>query len=380
MEASFWFREIPDEKRFPSLEGNLRVDAVVLGGGIAGISAAYFLTQRGLKVALLEMGNLVTGDSGYTTAFATHFLDSIPATTKAWQASEEGIKLLKEVIEKENISCDWKDIDGIGFTRKDDTKEFKSDVESLQKCDSEIEYFEGEAASAVTCFPVKAAYHKKGGEGQYHIRKFLLPLAKISADKGAAIFEDSEVLELTMGDNILLKTEKGTVAANFLVIASGPPPPQFFPKIFETLTGAITFVIQAVFEKEPFTKALLWDDLEPYHYFRWVQEKELILGGEDRYMKEKSQSNPHDALKNWLETISGDANFEVVNKWQGSIFYTRDILPYMGPHPDYGKNIFFLTGWAGNGMAHGFLSGQIAADLVQQKENLYQKLFSFTNR
>lgn len=377
MEASFWFREIPDEKRFPSLEGNLRVDATILGGGIAGVSAAYFLAQRGLKVALLEMGHLVTGDSGYTTAFATHFLDSIPATTKAWQASEQGIRLFKEVIQKENISCDWKDIDGIGFTKKDEVAEFKSDVVALQKCAPEIEYLEGEAAAKVVGFPVKAAYRKKGSEGQYHIRKFLLPLAKAAAEKGAAIFEESEALELTLGKQVVLKTDKGAVTADYLVVAAGPPPPQFFPKIFQELTGAITFVIQVSFDKVPFSKALLWDDLEPYHYFRWVGEKELILGGEDRYMKDKSQSNPHDALKTWLETISRDVKFAVANKWQGSIFYTKDILPYMGPHPDYGSNCIFLTGWAGNGMAHGFLSGQVAADLIQGKENPHQKLFSF---
>lgn len=377
MEQSFWFREIPDEKKFPSLEGNLRVEVAVLGGGIAGVSSAYHLTQAGKKVALLEMGNLITGDSGYTTAFVTHFLDSVPATINAWQAGEAGIKLIREVITKEKIVCDWRDVTGIGFTMKDSVDEFRRDIEFFRKADSQIEYLEDDAATHAVGVPVKAAYQKKG-EGQYHIRKFLSRLARIAVDRGAKIFEESEVLELHTGATITLKTEKGVVMADSLVVAAGPPPPQFFPKIFGMLTSAITFVIQARYSgRLPFARALFWDDLEPYHYFRWVNENELILGGEDRYLKEKSSGNPHDNLKSWLETMSQGFPFEVVNKWQGSLFYTKDSLPYMSAHPDYGNNVIFLTGWAGNGMTHGFLSGHIAADLLQQKENQFQSIFSF---
>lgn len=377
-EASYWFREVPDERRFPPLEGNLRVDAAVLGGGIAGVSAAYFLSNTGKRVALLEMGRLVTGDSGYTTAFATHFLDSVPATVKAWQASEAGINLFRETIAKEQISCGWKDIDGIGFTKKDDASEFKKDAAAFRSRDPHIEYLEGNAATEAVGIPATAAYRKKSGEGQYHIRKFLLALAGAAKGNGAQIFEESEVREINTGSTITLKTDAGTVEADYLVVAAGPPPPQFFPKVFAMLTGAITFVINARFTAAlPFTQSLLWDDLEPYHYFRWVNENELILGGEDRYLKGAPSGNPHEHLASWLESVSGGAPFEVVNKWQGSIFYTPDILPYMGPHPDYGQNVIFLTGWAGNGMAHGFLSGKIAADMVQRIHNPYQDLFSF---
>lgn len=376
-EPSFWFREVPDAKRFPSLEGNLRVDAAVIGGGIAGISAAYFLSRAGVKTSLLEMGGVVTGDSGYTTAFATHYLDSVEATIRAWQASEAGIALLKDTISQEKIDCDWKESDGVAFTRKPDASAFLEDYRVFRQVAPSLEFFEGDAASGVVGFPVSAAVRAPGTEGQFHVRKLLVPLAERAAKQGAAIFEGSEVIALERSDAFTLKTEKGSLTADWLIVASGPPQ-QFFPEIASRLSGAVTYVLHASYESPPpFGRSLFWDDLEPYHYFRWVGERDLIIGGEDWVMKEpRPAANPHTALEAWLREVSGGASFFVANRWQGTIFYTPDVLPFIGSHPASGDRVVFLTGWAGNGMAHGFLSGAIAAGAIQGKPHPYAALFS----
>lgn len=103
------------------------------------------------------------------------------------------------------------------------------------------------------------------------------------------------------------------------------------------------------------------------------------MGGQDWLMKEpKPKIDPHQELKNWLNNFCiQKEKFKVVNKWQGSIFSTPDILPYIDSHPAYGKNVVFLAGWGGNGIAHGFLAGNIATDMIQNKSNKHQSIFSF---
>jgi glycine/D-amino acid oxidase-like deaminating enzyme len=44
---------IPSDEHLPA-----KADAVIVGGGILGCAAAYFLARRGLSVALLEKGHV----------------------------------------------------------------------------------------------------------------------------------------------------------------------------------------------------------------------------------------------------------------------------------------------------------------------------------
>lgn len=377
--SSFWFKAVSDRRRFPVLRGDKSVEAVIIGGGIAGISAAYWLDKVGAKTALLEMGNIATSDSGYTTAMATRFLDSADATIKAWDVSEAGIGLLRKTIQEEKINCDWQMVDGIGFC-KSNLPEFKKTVRLFQAKDSGVEFLNGNEASGAVGVPVEAAFRKKGSEGQFHIRKFLLGLAKSAERNGALIFEDSEVADILPGKKVVVKTKHGSITADWLVVASGIPPVKFFPDVAKNLSASVSYVINVKFTKgRPFPRSIFWDNLEPYHYFRWVSANELILGGQDWRMKDKKTvTNPHVELENWLKNLCGkDAEFKVVNKWQGSIYSSPDNLPYVGSHSAYGSNTIFLTGWAGAGMANGFLAGNIIADIVQKKENKFHDLFSF---
>ena len=66
---TYW-REI-ELPAFNSLEQDLSVDVAIVGAGISGITAAYLLSKEGLKVALLEAGNVLNGTTGHTTAKLT---------------------------------------------------------------------------------------------------------------------------------------------------------------------------------------------------------------------------------------------------------------------------------------------------------------------
>ena len=50
--------------RWPALQGSLEVDVAIVGGGLAGISAALDLARQGRRVALLEANQVGGGASG----------------------------------------------------------------------------------------------------------------------------------------------------------------------------------------------------------------------------------------------------------------------------------------------------------------------------
>ena len=64
-----------EHKNFSRLTHDLDVDVAIIGGGIAGLSVAYELSQEGRTVAVLEDGHIGSGETGRTTAHLASALD-----------------------------------------------------------------------------------------------------------------------------------------------------------------------------------------------------------------------------------------------------------------------------------------------------------------
>src|ERR1700686_3630745 len=101
------------------LADKLSVDVCVVGGGIAGCSAALELAQRGYRVALLEAQRIgwgASGRSGGQAIFGTaaeqadlEQLLGIEDARRVWEVSLAGLALLRQRIERYQIDCDWVD-------------------------------------------------------------------------------------------------------------------------------------------------------------------------------------------------------------------------------------------------------------------------------
>ena len=68
--TSVW-RQTADLPRFPSLEGDLKTEILIVGGGVAGLLCAYFLDREGADYALVEADRICGGVTGNTTAKVT---------------------------------------------------------------------------------------------------------------------------------------------------------------------------------------------------------------------------------------------------------------------------------------------------------------------
>ena len=112
----YWIDRTPI-KLFPRLQRNVRVDVLVIGAGVTGISAAYLLKKAGLNVALIERQRVASVDTGHTTAHLTYVTDvelqelarnfGNDHAQAAWDAGAAAIDEIERIVREEAIDCEF---------------------------------------------------------------------------------------------------------------------------------------------------------------------------------------------------------------------------------------------------------------------------------
>ena len=67
---SLW-TEISKKPNFNSLDGNIKTDVLIVGGGLTGILCAYMLHDAGIDYTLIEANEICSGITKNTTAKIT---------------------------------------------------------------------------------------------------------------------------------------------------------------------------------------------------------------------------------------------------------------------------------------------------------------------
>src|SRR5689334_7459161 len=109
----------------PSLRGDQSCDVVVIGAGIAGLSAAYELSCRDKQVVVIDRGPIGGGMTARTTAhLASASDDSFDALIKRrgldlaslfYQSQAAAIDRIEQIQREEDIDCTFRRLDGFLF-------------------------------------------------------------------------------------------------------------------------------------------------------------------------------------------------------------------------------------------------------------------------
>src|SRR5690349_18646448 len=103
---SYYAATAPREAAYASLQESLDADVAIVGGGLAGLSAAIELADRGYRVVMLEAAQVGGGASGRNGGQAIHGLASDQSTIeeqlgldeakRIWRMSIEALDLIQE--------------------------------------------------------------------------------------------------------------------------------------------------------------------------------------------------------------------------------------------------------------------------------------------
>ena len=370
---------------YPKLERDEAVDVVVVGGGITGLTAAYLLTLEGCSVALLERERCAQIDTGHTSAHLTMVTDrQLSELVKTfgrdhaqavWDAGLAAMGQIAANVVDLGIDCDFAWVPGYLHAplgaNGDGGDRFRSEAATAAELGFDAEFVE--------------SVPFVGGPGvrfldqaRVHPYKYLSGLARAIADRGGMIFERCPAGEFS-DKPVSVKANGHTITCRSIVLATHTPlvgnAGILGATLFQTkLALYSSYVVGGHVAKGRVPDALFWDTGNPYHYLRVEPKRDhdyVIFGGEDHKTGQAADTNAcFDRLERTLQSmISG---VEVTHRWSGQVIETPDGLPYIG---ETAARQFAGTGFAGNGMTFGTLTGMMAADQIAGRRNPWKRLF-----
>jgi glycine/D-amino acid oxidase-like deaminating enzyme/nitrite reductase/ring-hydroxylating ferredoxin subunit len=371
--------------RFPTIERNARVDIVVVGGGITGLTAAYLLTKAGRSVALLERTRCADIDTGHTTAHLTMVTDlrltelvdrfGRNHAQAVWDAGLAAIAQIDTIIRDEQIVCAFTWVPGylhnpLDSAPNDGVDGFKEEAALATELG-----FDATFVSDVPC--VGGPGVRFEDQARFHPRQYAAGLARAVSAAGGQIYEHSAA-DAFCDDPRSVTSNGCTISCDSIVLATHTPlmgnTNIASATLFQTKLALYTsYAMAGRIASGNVPDALFWDTADPYHYLRIERHRGfdvVIVGGEDH--KTGQASDTHACYERLERAATARVpGLEITHRWSGQVIATPDGLPYIG---ETAARQFAATGFAGNGMTFGTLGGMMAADSLLDRANPWRDL------
>ncbi|MFP8957509.1 FAD-dependent oxidoreductase [Natrialbaceae archaeon A-CW3] len=376
--TSPWMATTPDAA-YPAFEEDLETDVCVVGAGIAGLSTAIELRDRGLTVTVLERDRVACGTTGKSTAKVTsqHGLcyDSLrrqfgrDAASQYATINETAIDTVEARIDDLEIDC--------GFERQpaycygDNPDELRRETDAARAA--------GLPASLVRSVPPferAMAAVKFDDQAWFHPRAYLLGIAEaLHEDDGARIHERTRVTSVHPGNRPRVETAGASVTADHLVLATG------FPLLdragyFTRLYPKRSYVLGLRIGVEP-PEGMYYRADDSYHSVRSHSdgsETLLLVGGEPHKTGQGgSTAERYRRLLRWARDRFPIES--VAYRWSTQDYVSVDRLPLIGRAGPGAKGVSIATGFGGWGMTSGTAGGRLLADSIAGAEPSALELF-----
>lgn len=361
MKNSVWTNDTAMPK-FPKLDHDLKIDALIVGGGMAGILCAHKLAEAGVDYALIEADRIDCGVTRNTTAKLTSqhglcydkliHMHGLGAARFYWEANEAAIREYRKLAE--SIDCDFQPMDNYIYSR--------NDFQKLQKEKAALDRL-GIPADLVKVMqlplPVAGAICF-GNQAQFHPLKFLSAIAK-----------DLHIYEHTSARGFAphtVTTDYGKITARKIIIATHYPILNKHGAYFLKLYQHRSYVL--ALENAGTLDGMYMDAEENGLSFRSYGDLLLLGGGGHR--TGKRGGGWHE-----LELFAGKyyPNGKEVCRWATQDCMTLDGLPYIGQYSKNTPELYVAAGFNKWGMTNSMVAAIILSDLVQGKENAYAHIF-----
>jgi gamma-glutamylputrescine oxidase len=356
----FWLDEAYEPR--PPLTEEVSADACVIGAGVAGLSCARALAQRGVETVVLERDTVAGGASGRNGGF-------LLAGTAAFYGDARDRELYARTLAaQEEIYALAAELGAADAVRRTGLLRVSASGEEAEHVVRQVEALREDGFPARLVerddlpSALQAAFHNAcltENDGALHPARWIKALATAAEQAGARIHERTPV-EAPL--------DALPVRAKHVVVAADGALPALVPALADRVRSRRLHMVAT----EPLPERLVecpvyarWG----FEYFQQPPDGRLLAGGfsdldGDASYTDGYEGNPRvwERIEAYLAQTLG-VTAPITHRWVGIVGYTEELLPFVGKVPR-SPGLYAAGGYSGHGNVLGYMAGKQIAEMI----------------
>jgi gamma-glutamylputrescine oxidase len=383
---SYYSRTMNDPLNADVLSSDCDAKVCVIGGGLAGLSTALGLAERGVSVVLLEAEQVGWGASGRNGGFVSSGFSKSALELAAslgedhakrlYQLTQQAFDLVQARIATTEETIAQDQTGTLTVSWFDDAPGVRHYVDEMQRIfGEELEFWPREKVNAA--YLTKRYYDGflKPKTLRFQSLNYALHVARMAVNKGASIFEQSPVNRVTpKGDRWCIETDRARVNADHVVYATSGYIGSLHGKLSRATLPVATYVLLT----EPLGDKLQTAVRSPYGvsdnrfsstYYRVVGDQQLLWGGRVSMFQPRGDKLKRLMVNDLLSVYPQLAGVRGQVAWGGLMGYARHKMPQIG-HLRPGE--WYCQGFGGHGMVTTTMGGELVAAAIASDDERFR--------
>ena len=375
---SYYAATLNDPTTYPRLDGTVRADICVIGGGFSGVATALTMSERGYSVVLLEANRIGWGASGRNGGQMIAGISGEGAIAR--QLGADGRRLIRDIryrgndiieqrVAKYGIACDlkrgWMEV-AARPRHMDGLREHAEEL-AADGCGADLEIIERDAMATVIGTGIYHGALVDRRSGHLHPLNLCLGEARAAASLGVKVYENSTVTGMAGGAKPFATTAHGRVEAKHVVLAGdcdhkftrGPLRGLLFP------TGSYIIATEPL--DEATARAINPRDLAVadsnvvLDYYRLSADRRMLFGGRCNYSNRDPKDLTAAMRPRLIQIFPQLAGARIDFAWGGKIGLVLTRVPAIGRIE---PNLYYLQGYSGHGVNATHIAAEIVSDAI----------------
>jgi glycine/D-amino acid oxidase-like deaminating enzyme len=387
--------------RMPPLAGDARADVAIVGGGLTGLSTALALKRVGVEAVVLEREFCGFGASGRNAGHLTPTIGKdLPTllmlygetrTAAIVRFADHCVHRTEALVAEHGIDCDYAPTGNVmAVVHPKQEKRLRRAAEVASNVGANVRFLEPEEMRTRGLPPAFLCGALEGAGGTLDPGKLMVGLRHAALAAGVRIYEDTRVTHVASGPKPMVRTERGALRTEHVVMASnawtreiGAPGAKILP-LYVTL-----------FETAPLNDAQLaalggWPQREGVYTahevlesYRLTARRTIVGGSKAPHYPWGARPGDHGGpsariqatiARAFRDRFPALAPLPIAHFWGGWIAMTLNFLPSIGALGNDGS-LWHALGYNGHGVAQAMAVGDILADGIIGRDNEWAHVF-----